>query len=213
MERRVYEGTTRLQEVGLCQGIQAKNIMVGDVLVWNFGRTSKVKAVSFSATGKTLTITTEIEGNEYTRRLKAETIVVVKELNPAEEVETEAVEIEEVEMVEEVVETEEEQQVEVETEAELVENDQKQQVKMSAFEKWLRTFIEEKGLNEGYIFEVEHQGTIHFVEFDFLINVIVNSSKAEKEQIKRNIVMIDFKNGDVMHFFNYLASAYVKVNY
>ena len=89
---RNYEGTTRLQGIGVCQGIKAKNLKVGDVLVWNFGGTSIVKEITFSKTGKTLTIIEECNGTDYERRMTAERIVVVKELNPAEEVEAEAVE-------------------------------------------------------------------------------------------------------------------------
>ena len=99
--KRNYEGTTRLQGIGVCQGIKAKNLKVGDVLVWNFGGTSIVKEITFSKTGKTLTIIEECNGTDYDRRMTAERIVVVKELNPAPAVEeVEAEEIEEVEVVE-----------------------------------------------------------------------------------------------------------------
>lgn len=83
---RNYEGTTRLQGLGIREGIKAKNLQVGDVLVWNFGGTSTVKEITFSKTGKTLVIVEEFKGQDYTRRLGAERIVVVKELNPVEEV-------------------------------------------------------------------------------------------------------------------------------
>ena len=112
---RNYEGTTRLQGIGVCQGIKAKNLKVGDVLVWNFGGTSIVKEITFSKTGKTLTIIEECNGTDYERRMTAERIVVVKELNPApavEEVEVEEVEVEEVEVEE--VEVEEVEVVESE---------------------------------------------------------------------------------------------------
>lgn len=81
---RNYEGTTRLQGIGIREGIKAKNLQVGDVLVWNNGGTSIVKEITFSKTGKTLTIVEECKGQDYTRRLGAERIVVVKELNPTE---------------------------------------------------------------------------------------------------------------------------------
>lgn len=81
---RNYEGTTRLQGIGIREGIKAKNLQVGDVLVWNNGGTTIVKEITFSKTGKTLTIVEEYQGKEYNRRLGAETIVVVKELNPTE---------------------------------------------------------------------------------------------------------------------------------
>ena len=107
--KRNYEGTIRLQGIGVVEGIKAKNIKIGDELVWNFGGTSKVVAIEFSKTGKTLTITTEVDGVEYQRRLNAERIVAVKELNPAEEVEvsekatTEEQEFEKLEELEELI--------------------------------------------------------------------------------------------------------------
>ena len=79
--------------------------------------------------------------------------------------------------------------------------------------KWLNTLIEEKGLNTEHIFEVEHRGETHFIEFNHLIEVINKSSAAEKKQIKNILVMIDFKNGDIMHFLTHLATGYIKTNY
>lgn len=100
---RNYEGKTRLQGLGIREGIKAKNLQVGDVLVWNNGGTSIVKEITFSKTGKTLTIVEECKGQDYTRRLGAERIVVVKELNPVEEVQA-VEEVKEVKEVEAVVE-------------------------------------------------------------------------------------------------------------
>lgn len=100
---RTYEGTVRLQGIGLVEGIKAKNIRIGDELVWNFGGVSVVKEITFSKTGKTLVIVEEFNGELYERKMTAERIVAVKELNPAEEVK----EIEEAAVIEEVVEAEE----------------------------------------------------------------------------------------------------------
>ena len=81
------------------------------------------------------------------------------------------------------------------------------------YEKWLRTFIEEKGLGLDSEFTVEHEGNIHFISLDFLVGVILKASKEEQEKIKNTIVKIDFMNGDTMHFFNHLATAYIVHNY
>lgn len=97
---RNYEGTMRLQGIGVVEGITAKNIKVGDVLVWNYGGTSTVVAFEFSKTGKTLKVTTEADGELYERKLSAERIVCVKELNSAEEVVEEVEAEEEVEIIE-----------------------------------------------------------------------------------------------------------------
>ena len=38
-----------------------------------------------------------------------------------------------------------------------------------------------------------------------VIDTAKNTSPAEQEQIKKQLVEIDFKNGDAMHFFEFLA--------
>jgi len=51
------------------------------------------------------------------------------------------------------------------------------------------------------------------IESDFLINVILNHTPShEQDSIYATIVMIDFKNGDVNHFLEHLANAYVHMN-
>lgn len=264
---RVYEGTTRLQKIGICEGIKAKNLKVGDVLVWNFGGTSIVKEITFSKTGKTLTIIEECNGKDYTRRLGAERIVVVKELNPAEaveEVEVDAVEemiaeakavveglkdmtpAEAVKVVDETLDKidsiintieedekrwelrdienhlkwvfgalEEMAEVEAREEAEAVVEPAPAQPKKnkSAFGKWLEVFVEEKGLDLNSEFTVEHREELHFVSLGFLLEVIEQASKEEQAKIKNILVQIDFRNGDVMHFFNHLSHGYIKSNY
>lgn len=84
---RNFEGTMRLQGIGIVEGIKAKNILVGDILVWNNGGTEEVIEIEFSKTGKTLVATIRYYDSfnkEYkttTRKLGSERIVCVKELN------------------------------------------------------------------------------------------------------------------------------------
>lgn len=70
----------QLQGIGKQTATEAKNIKVGDTLVWNYGATSTVKAIEFSKTGKTLTVTTisNSDGKEYQRRLGAERLVGIR---------------------------------------------------------------------------------------------------------------------------------------
>lgn len=72
--------TIQLQGIGKHPATEAKNIQIGNTLVWNFGATSTVKAIEFSKTGKTLTITTisGSDGKEYQRRLGAERLVAIR---------------------------------------------------------------------------------------------------------------------------------------
>jgi hypothetical protein len=98
---RNYEGTTVLQGLGEVQGIQAKNLQVGDMQIFNDGSLERVEKIETTKTGKTIIATYErfnkfaklVDGQwvgeyEYfTRKFRATSIVAVKELNPVSEVE------------------------------------------------------------------------------------------------------------------------------
>ena len=76
------------------------------------------------------------------------------------------------------------------------------------FNEWLDTFIEEKELDLEHTFEKE--GPVwgwNLIPLGVVVEHIKATSPAEQAQIKKIIVKIDFQNGDVMHFFDYLASA------
>ena len=76
------------------------------------------------------------------------------------------------------------------------------------FNEWLDTLIEEKGLDIEHTFEVEgpEWGT-NWIPLGCVIESIKSAPKNERAKIKDTLVLIDFKNGDVMHFFNHLAGA------
>lgn len=77
----------------------------------------------------------------------------------------------------------------------------------------LKTFFEEKQLlYKEWNFEVN--GTIHFIDNEFVIDLICNySSLLEQSKILDTIIMIDFKNGDINHFLEHLAKGYLMTNY
>lgn len=77
--------------------------------------------------------------------------------------------------------------------------------------KWFNTFWEEKKI-EGMI-QIEHKGILHVIESEFLKNVIIKAHPEEQKQIKEILIKIDFKNGDVMKFLEYLARGYIYENY
>lgn len=77
---------------------------------------------------------------------------------------------------------------------------------------FFRTMIEEKGL-DNEIITINTLENMHFIEMPVLINVMENSSPGEQEFIEKTMRTIDFQNGDMMHFMNHLAKAYVIQNY
>ena len=79
---------------------------------------------------------------------------------------------------------------------------------MSTFTKWFETFLEEKNAPIKS-WEIESNGTTHFIDSDVVIEAIKTTSGQEQAQIKNTLVMIDFKNGDINHFFKHLAHGLV----
>jgi len=76
------------------------------------------------------------------------------------------------------------------------------------FNKWLDTFIQEKGLNLETVFEVE--GPVwgpNFIPCAVVIEHIKIAPKHERDAIKTMIVKLDFVNADIMDYFKHLAKA------
>lgn len=74
------------------------------------------------------------------------------------------------------------------------------------FNKWLDTLVEEKNIADRTI-EVEGASGLNIVPMEILVDAIKSAPAAEQAKIKHTLVAIDFKNGDVMHFFSHLAKA------
>lgn len=75
-------GYIQLQSVGKVTGTPAKTLQVGDVTMWNFGGLEQITSVTFSASGKTLTVGVRYrdyngELKEASRKLRAERLVAV----------------------------------------------------------------------------------------------------------------------------------------
>lgn len=80
----------------------------------------------------------------------------------------------------------------------------------SAFDKWIDTFIEEKGIDLEQIIEIKTETNIHYFEVGNIVENIKATTSEEQEQIKQMIVKIDFYNGDVIDYFKHLAQALAK---
>lgn len=78
----------------------------------------------------------------------------------------------------------------------------------SDFDKWLDTFLEEKGidLDEGFTVQGANWGDNHMT-YGVVVEHIKIAPKGEQNKIKDMLVKIDFKNGDVRHFLRHLAQA------
>jgi len=70
------DNATWLQGLGHALGKKAEDIKIGDVLVWNYGATSKV--IGFvKETAKFITVEIECKSGVFERRLKKDRIVAI----------------------------------------------------------------------------------------------------------------------------------------
>lgn len=74
------------------------------------------------------------------------------------------------------------------------------------FNKWLETFIEEKELDLEQVFEVEDDnGLTHWVPLAVVIEFLQGCDSNTKKTIKKQVVYLDYKNGDFLHYFEFCA--------
>lgn len=73
--------------------------------------------------------------------------------------------------------------------------------KQNTFSKWFNTFLEEKCVDMS---EYVNNGDLQVGD---VCSMIHRTTKEEQKNIKNTIVMIDFKNGNVVDYFRHLAQA------
>lgn len=80
------------------------------------------------------------------------------------------------------------------------------------FKEWLTTFFTEKDLINKYL-NIEHCGQTHIIDIPFMIEFLSTLPEEQQMIIKHNFCMIDFQDGEVMHFMDYLARGYLDVTF
>jgi hypothetical protein len=75
------------------------------------------------------------------------------------------------------------------------------------FQEWLITFCEEKEID---LSEPMEAGDGTMLATGDVLSAIISAPENEQKEIQKMLVMIDFKNGDVMHFLRHLAKALSK---
>jgi hypothetical protein len=83
---------------------------------------------------------------------------------------------------------------------------------MTKTQKYFELFFEEKEIRYE-LFEIEHNEEMHFIDTDFVIELIKKAPAREQDQIANTLRKIDFVNGNVNHFLKFLAEAYIKTQY
>lgn len=83
----------------------------------------------------------------------------------------------------------------------------------SGFAAWLDTFVSEKGIDTDHIFTVPGpRWGDNMIPVSVVIEAAKNTGDREQRAIKDTLVKIDFRNGDVMHYFEHLAKALAQNN-
>ena len=75
------------------------------------------------------------------------------------------------------------------------------------FKSWLLTFIDEKGIDMEDALIVEGPSGENYIPVGSLVEAMIQAPTNEQRGIKDMVVKIDFRNGDVMDYFRYLARA------
>lgn len=87
---------------------------------------------------------------------------------------------------------------------------EEKETKDVSFNKWLDTFIEEKGIDLEDTFTIENNEQIHIFEVGNIVENIKDTTPKEQAGIKDELVKIDFYNGDVLDYFKHLAQALIE---
>jgi uncharacterized Fe-S cluster-containing radical SAM superfamily enzyme len=75
------------------------------------------------------------------------------------------------------------------------------------FDKWLDTFVSEKGLDVETMLEAEGASGMNYIPLACLIDALKAAPKHEQARIKSALVVLDFTNAPVLPLFNHLARA------
>lgn len=75
------------------------------------------------------------------------------------------------------------------------------------FTKWLDTLVSEKNLDTDQMFLVAGPSGENHIPLAIVLDAIKSAPAHEQAGIKNMLVKIDFRNGDVCHYFKHLAQA------
>lgn len=78
------------------------------------------------------------------------------------------------------------------------------------FSEWIEIFIDEKGIDRERMIDIDLENSFHMIPVGSVIEQLKAESDGTQAQAKDILVKIDFRNGDVMHFFGFLAEKMAK---
>lgn len=75
---------------------------------------------------------------------------------------------------------------------------------------FMRTMIEEKDLLYEVV-EFEHEGFEHTIPVEVVVEFIEKSPESIRSKVNKTLSVIDFNNGNVLDFIEYLAKGMVQI--
>lgn len=81
--------------------------------------------------------------------------------------------------------------------------------------QYLITLLTEKGIYLGYNIRIKSDSVFgdHTIPLLVLIEFIENLDPNSQKKIRETLVRIDFQNGNILHFFKFLAEGMVKLKF
>lgn len=77
--------------------------------------------------------------------------------------------------------------------------------------QYLSNLISEKAnISMDTVIEVAGESGMNFIPLECIVEFILNLDKVNQRKCVSNLTAIDFKNGDVMHFFKYIGKYLAK---
>ena len=76
-----------------------------------------------------------------------------------------------------------------------------------AFDTWLDTFVDEKGIDREETFDVEGPSGTNTMPYEVILEHMKIAPAQEQAKLKDKLVYLDFKNADIKHFLRYLGQA------
>jgi len=74
------------------------------------------------------------------------------------------------------------------------------------FSQWIDKLIEEKGIDlKTIVFDGDNDKGVYIMPLGVVVEYAKQCDRATQEKIKNQLIWIDFKNGDILDFFKYLA--------
>lgn len=79
---------------------------------------------------------------------------------------------------------------------------------MSDFVSWMQTFVSEKGLDLDHRFEMVGPGCmVNSIPLSNVVAATCQTCQSEQALIRKHLVLLDFRNSNVMEYFEKLAGA------